>query len=71
MQIKIIIEPLTLRKSVRIRSYSVPYSPAFGMNTERNSERYSVSLLFSPNVGKCVPEQLCVGTHFTQCIVIT
>ena len=56
MQIKIIIEPLTLRKSVRIRSYSVPYSPAFGMNTERNSERYSVSLLFSPNVGKCVPE---------------
>ena len=33
-------------KSVRIRSYSGPHFPAFGLNMER----YSV---FSPNVGKC------------------
>ena len=31
-------------KSVRIQSYSGPYFPAFGLNTERYSERYSVSL---------------------------
>ena len=36
-------------KSVRIRSYSEPYFPAFGLNTER----YSV---FSPNAEKCGPE---------------
>ena len=36
-------------KSVRIRSYSSPYLPAFGLNTER----YGV---FSPNAGKYGPE---------------
>ena len=39
-------------KSVRIRSYSGPYFPAFGLNTER----YSYLSVFSPNVGKCGPE---------------
>ena len=39
-------------KSVRIRSYSGPHFPIFGLN----SERYSVSLVFSPNTGKCRPE---------------
>ena len=38
-------------KSIRIRSYSVPYFPAFGLNTER----YSISV-FSPNAGKYGPE---------------
>ena len=33
-------------KSVRIRSYSGPYFPAFGLNTET----------FSPNAGKYGPE---------------
>ena len=42
-------------KSVRIRSYSGPHFPAFGLNTER----YSV---FSPNAGKCRPKR----TLFTQ-----
>ena len=39
-------ERLELRcvKSVRIRSYSVPHFPAFGLNTER----YSVSLRIQP-----------------------
>ena len=36
-------------KSVRIRSYSWPYFPAFGLNTEYLS-------VFSPNAGKCGPE---------------
>ena len=40
-------------KSVRIRSYSGPYFPAFGLNTER----YGVSLR-SPNAGKYGPELL-------------
>ena len=47
-------------KSVRIRSYSGPHFPVFGLNTER----YGVSLHFksecisvlSPNAGKCRPE---------------
>ena len=36
-------------ESVRIRSYSAPYFPAFGLNTER----YGV---FSPNAGKYGPQ---------------
>ena len=35
-------------KRVRIRSYSVPYSPAFGLNTER----HSVSLHIHSECGK-------------------
>ena len=35
-------------KIVRIRSYSGPYFPAFGLNTER----YFVSLLFHSEYGK-------------------
>ena len=37
-------------KSAKIRSFSGPYFPAFGLNTER----YSV---FSPNAGKYGPEK--------------
>ena len=39
-------------KGVRIQSYSSPYFPVFGLNTER----YLVSLRLSPNAGKCGPE---------------
>ena len=35
-------------KSVRIRSYSVPHFPAFGLNTER----YSLSLRIQSECGK-------------------
>ena len=35
-------------KSDRIQSFSVPYFPAFGLNTER----YPVNSVFSPNAGK-------------------
>ena len=40
-------------KGVRIRSYSSPYFPACGLNTERETPYLSV---FSPNAGKCEPE---------------
>ena len=46
-------------KSVRIRSYSGPHFPVFGLNTEYLS-------LFSPNAGKCGPEQLRIQTFFMQ-----
>ena len=49
-------------KSVRIRSFSDPYFPAFGLNTGR-SEYLSV---FSPNAGKHKPEKLQIQTFFTQ-----
>ena len=39
-------------KNVRIRSYSGPYFPAFGLNTER----YGYLSVLSPNAGKCEPE---------------
>ena len=38
----------TLRKRVRIRSYSGPYFPAFGLSTER----YGVSLRIQSECGK-------------------
>ena len=49
-----IVEPNVLHcvKSVRFRSYSGPYFPAFGMNTER----YSVSLRNQSECGKYGPE---------------
>ena len=39
-------------KSVHIRSYSGPYFPTFGLNTER----YSVSLRIQSDTGKYEPE---------------
>ena len=48
-------------KSVRIRTYSGPYFPTFGLNTER----YGV---FSPNAGKYGPEKLRIQTLSTQCL---
>ena len=54
-------------KSVRIRSFSGPHFPAFGLNTER----YGVSLsLFIPNEGKYGPEKLQIQTLFMHCILI-
>ena len=53
-------------KSVRIRSLSGDYFPAFGMNTER----YSVSpflCVFSPDAGKWGPEKFRIRILFTQC----
>ena len=44
-------------KSVSIRSFSGPQFPEFGWNTE-----------FTPNVGKCGPEQLRIRKLFTQCV---
>ena len=46
-------------KSVRIRSFSDPRFPAFGLNM--------YVFLFSPNSGKCGPEELRIRTLFTQC----
>ena len=45
---KIYNESMHCLKSVRIRSYSGPYFPAFGLNTER----YSVSLRTQSECGK-------------------
>ena len=42
----------TSRKSVRIRSFSGPYFPAFGLN----AERYRVSLHIQTECGKIGPE---------------
>ena len=47
-------------KSVRIRSFSGPYFPAFGLNTYLS--------VFSLNAGKYVPQKLLIRTLFTQCL---
>ena len=49
-------------KSDRIRKFSGPYFPAFGLNTEG----YFISPLFSPNAGKYGPEKLQIQILFTQ-----
>ena len=54
----------SLRESVRIRSFSGPYFPAFGLTIER----YSVSLQIQSNAGKYRPEKLQIRALFTQCI---
>ena len=51
-------------KIVRIRSFSGPHFPAFGLNTET----YSVNPVFSLNVGECGPEKFQIRILFTQCI---
>ena len=48
-------------KRVCIRSYSGPHFPAFGLNTPYLP-------VFSPNAGKCGPEELRIQILFTQCI---
>ena len=50
-------------RSIHIRSYSGPYFPAFGLNTEYLS-------VFSPNAEKYGPEKLRMQTIFTQCMMI-
>ena len=47
-------------KSVRIWSFSGPYFPAFGENTERSLS------VFIPNAGKYGSDKLRIGTLFTQ-----
>ena len=54
-------------KSVRIRRFSGPYFPAFGLNMERYGIRTKYSLKVSPNAGKYGPEKLRTRTLFTQC----
>ena len=49
-------------KSVRIRSFSGPYFPAFRLNTER----YPYLSVFSLNAGKYGPQKLRIQTFFTQ-----
>ena len=46
------LNSVSLLKSVRIRSYSGPYFPAFGLNTER----HGVSLHIQSEYRKCRPE---------------
>ena len=60
-------------KSVQIRSFSGPYFPAFGLNTERYGVSHYVDIpiteylsVFSPNAGKYRPEKLRICTLFTQ-----
>ena len=48
-------------KRVRIRSFSGPYFPAFGLNKERYTPYLSV---FSPNAGKYGSEKLRIWTLF-------
>ena len=43
-------------KGVRIRSYSGPHFPAFGLNTERYIVNTEYLFVFSPNAGKYGPE---------------
>ena len=50
-------------KRVRIRSFSGPYFPAFGLNTDR----YSDLSVVSPNTGKYGPENFRTRKFFTQC----
>ena len=50
-------------KSVHIRSYSGPYFPAFGLNTEK----YSVSLRIQSECGKIRTRKSSVSGHFSRC----
>ena len=45
-------------KGVRIRSFSAPYVPAFGLYLS----------VFSPNAGKYGPEKLRIRIFFMQCL---
>ena len=49
-------------KSVRIRNFSGPYFPEFGLKTKR----YGVSLRIQSKYGKYGPEKLPVWTLFMQ-----
>ena len=52
-------------KSVQIRSFSGPYFPAFGLNTETYA-LYRISLRIQSECGKCGPEKVRIWTLFTQ-----
>ena len=49
-------------KRVRMRSFSSPYFPALGLNTET----YGVSHLIQSGCGKYGPEKLRIRTYFTR-----
>ena len=49
-------------KSVRIWSFSAPYFPTFGLNTERNDAEKYIAI-----AAKCRTEKLRIQTLFTQC----
>ena len=51
-------------KSVRIRRFSGPYSPAFGLNTGISR----ANSVFSPDAGKYGPEILRIRKRLTQCV---
>ena len=55
----------TLHESVRVWSFSGPYFPAFGLNTEK----YGVSLPIQFKCGKIRTRKLRIRTLFTQCYV--
>ena len=55
--------PFHCEKSIRIRSFSGPYFPAFELNMERNLFR------FSPNARKCGPEKLQIWTLSRKCSI--
>ena len=58
----VLLRSFNCMKSVRIRSFSGPCLPAFGLNTEI----YSVSLHIQSKCRKYGPEQLRVLTLFTR-----
>ena len=53
-------------KSVQMQSFSFPYFPVFGLNTDIYSVNTQYISLFSPNAGKYGPEKLRIWTSFTQ-----
>ena len=53
-------------KSVRIRSFSGPYTPAFGVNMEI----YRVNIRIQSKLGKYGPENLRIPTLFTHRIFL-
>ena len=56
------VEGIHCVKKARIRSFSGPYFPAFGLNTDISA--------FSPNAGKYGPEKLRVRKLFTEWLII-
>ena len=59
-----IVDNLHCVKSVHFRSYSGPYFPAFGLNTER----YGVSLRIQSVCGKIQTRKTPNRTLFMQCL---
>ena len=61
-------------KTVRIRSYSGPYFPAFGLNTDQNNSEYghfSRSDYFCIFISDPVFKNLCNNTQLLAEVIIT